>query len=121
VFGHDYPTADGTCVRDYIHVADLATAHLLALEATGQSAGLCTAYNLGGGRGYSVREIIETASRVTGRRIATRMCPRRPGDPAVLIASSDRIKSALDWRPRFDQIDAIIESAWRWMTRSGRA
>jgi UDP-glucose 4-epimerase len=115
IFGDDYPTRDGTCVRDYIHVEDLAEAHVLALTALGGGAS-CQAFNLGnGGSGYSVNEIIEAARRVTGRAIPTRMAPRRAGDPAVLIAASDRIQQELGWRPR-RQLNEIITSAWTWMT-----
>jgi UDP-glucose 4-epimerase len=117
VFGTDYPTPDGTCVRDYIHVEDLAQAHVLALSAR-QTPGACLAYNLGcGGAGYSVYQVIETAARVTGRHIPVNRAPRRPGDPAVLVASSDRICRHLGWRPRRTGLDAIIASAWSWMRR----
>jgi UDP-glucose 4-epimerase len=112
VFGNDYPTPDGTCVRDYIHVIDLARAHVLALEAL--AAGRPSrAYNLGGGSGASVRQVIDVARRVTGRAIAVRDAPRRPGDPAVLVASSARIQSELGWRPAHESLDDIIASAWR--------
>lgn len=117
LFGEDYPTRDGTCVRDYIHVVDLARAHVLALEALAGGAAT-TAYNLGcGGDGYTVREVIDTARRVTGRDIAVRADGRRPGDPAVLVASSDRIAADLGWRPARQSLEEIIESAWRWMER----
>ena len=117
VFGTDYPTPDGTCVRDYIHVEDLARAHVLAVEAL-QTPTLCRAYNLGcGGRGYSVREVIDSAARVTGREIPVAAAPRRAGDPAVLIASSERITRELGWRPRHQQLDTIIASAWAWRER----
>lgn len=113
IFGEDYPTPDGTCVRDYIHVVDLARAHVLALAALEREAG---AFNLGcGGLGYSVRAVVESARRVTGRDIAVRVGPRRPGDPAVLVASSERIQQALGWRPQLGDLDAIVASAWRWM------
>jgi UDP-glucose 4-epimerase len=113
IYGDDYPTSDGTCIRDYIHVVDLARAHILALEVlNGRSA----IYNLGcGGDGYSVREVIETARRVTGKEIPVRIGRRRAGDPAVLIASSDKIKGELGWQPQFQNLAVIIESAWRWM------
>jgi UDP-glucose 4-epimerase len=117
VFGNDYPTPDGTCVRDYIHVEDLARAHVLALGALDRD-GVCEAYNLGcGGRGYSVREVIETAARVTGKPIPEKIAARRPGDPAVLIASSDRIRRDLGWVPRRADLQQIIESAWTWTRR----
>ena len=119
VFGTDYPTPDGTCVRDYIHVEDLARAHVLALGA-GDRGGVCAAYNLGcGGDGYSVRQVIDTAARVTGRSISVEVGPRRPGDPAVLIASSRAIRRDLGWEPRHQRLDAIVSSAWNWMMRRG--
>lgn len=119
VFGDDYQTRDGTCVRDYIHVLDLAEAHVLALHALRRESG-CFAFNLGcGGDGYTVREVIDTVQRVTARQVTTRIVARRPGDPPVLIASSDRIQRALGWTPRFQQLETIVESAWRW--RSMRA
>jgi UDP-glucose 4-epimerase len=113
IYGDDYPTADGTCIRDYIHVVDLARAHILALDVLSERSAI---YNLGcGGDGYSVRDVIDTARRVTGKEIPVRMGPRRPGDPAVLIASSDKIKSELGWRPQFQDLGLIIESAWNWL------
>jgi UDP-glucose 4-epimerase len=115
VFGDDYPTRDGTCVRDYIHVSDLAAAHVLALEALRPGDPL-RVYNLGcGGDGYTVREVIDVAERVTRHAVPVRMGPRRAGDPAVLIASSDRIMRDLGWRPRHQDIGDIVESAWRFM------
>jgi UDP-glucose 4-epimerase len=111
IFGEDYPTPDGTCIRDYIHVTDLATAHVLALAALER--GSC-AYNLGYGSGYSVLEVVEMARQVTGRAIPTESAPRRPGDPPVLIASSDLLMRDLGWQPRASELDLIIESAWRW-------
>ena len=120
VFGTDYPTPDGTCVRDYIHVEDLARAHVLALNASDR--GLCRAYNLGcGGDGYSVRQVIDTAARVSRRRIPVEVGPRRPGDPAVLIASSRAIRLDLGWEPRHQQLEAIVSTAWSWMLRRGVA
>jgi len=113
IFGDDYPTPDGTCIRDYIHVIDLARAHILALDVLSERSAI---YNLGcGGDGYSVRNVIETAKRITGKEIKVRMGPRRAGDPAVLIASSDKIKSDLGWQPQFQDLGVIIESAWKWM------
>ena len=115
VFGDDYPTRDGTCVRDYIHVVDLARAHILALDILDKRSSI---YNLGcGGEGYTVREVIETAKEVTGRDIPIEVGPRRPGDPAVLIASSDKIKKELGWQPALQELRVIIESAWVWMQR----
>lgn len=117
IFGEDYPTSDGTCVRDYIHVIDLARAHVMALDVlTDRSA----VFNLGcGGEGYSVREVIDVARDVTGAAIETRVAARREGDPAVLIASSDRIREQLGWKPEFQDLRTIIESAWNWMERNG--
>jgi UDP-glucose 4-epimerase len=113
VFGQDYPTKDGTCIRDYIHVHDLAEAHLLALGALSDSRSR-QIYNIGNGQGFSVLEVIESVRRVTGRRIAVEECPRRPGDPAVLVASSEKIKAELGWKPRFEDLDQIVASAWEW-------
>jgi UDP-glucose-4-epimerase GalE len=112
IFGTDYPTADGTCVRDYIHVDDLAEAHRLALERLERGRGLC--YNLGIGRGYTVREVIRTAEAVTGKKVPVKEGPRRPGDPPVLVASSDKIQRELGWQPRYRDLQGIIETAWRW-------
>jgi UDP-glucose 4-epimerase len=112
VFGDDYPTRDGSCVRDYVHVVDLARAHILALEAL--DAGSRT-YNLGCGGGFTVREVIEVARDVTGRPIPVTIAPRRHGDPAVLVASSERIRRDLGWKPRFETLREIVGSAWRWM------
>jgi len=111
IYGHDYPTPDGTCVRDYIHVADLAEAHILALQALDR--GSCT-YNLGNGQGYSVRQVIDTARQVTGHPIPTVDGPRRPGDPPVLVASSARIRRELGWKPRYPALRDIIQTAWDW-------
>lgn len=113
IYGEDYPTRDGTCVRDYIHVIDLARAHILALKVVDQSSRI---YNLGcGGAGYSVREVIEAAREVTGKDIPMRIGARRAGDPAVLVASSEKIKRELGWTPKYQDLSVIIESAWRWM------
>jgi UDP-glucose 4-epimerase len=113
IFGTDYPTTDGTCIRDYIHVSDLACAHVLALEALTKCSPLI--YNLGNGRGFSVREVIESARRVTGRPIHVIESPRRAGDPAVLVASAEKIRRELGWVPEHPDLDSIIESAWAWM------
>jgi len=111
IYGTDYPTPDGTCIRDYIHVRDLADAHLLALRhLDGES----LHFNLGNGRGYSVREVMDTVRTVTGVDFEVREAGRRPGDPAILVASSARIVEALGWQPRFPSLAAIIESAWNW-------
>ncbi len=125
IFGTDYPTPDGTCVRDYIHVSDLARAHLLALDALeGQDSKSPNAvaaespaplvYNLGNGQGFSVREVVEVARKVTGHPIPVIESARRPGDPAVLIASSEKIRRELGWKPEFPGLHSILESAWRW-------
>lgn len=112
IFGKDYPTKDGTCIRDYIHVRDLADAHLLALDALGQKDRMI--YNLGNGQGFTVLEVIESVRRVTGKPIPVEECERRPGDPAVLVASSEKIKAELGWKPQFAELDKIIASAWQW-------
>ncbi len=111
IFGDDYPTPDGTCIRDYVHVVDLAQAHILTLEALD---GGSRTYNLGNGRGYSNRELVETARQVTGHPIPCEIGPRRPGDPAVLVAASARIRSELGWAPRHSELETIIGSAWEW-------
>lgn len=112
IFGDDYPTPDGTCVRDYIHVLDLAQAHILALQAlqNGQS----RTYNLGNGQGYSILEVIEVARKITGHPIPAEIGPRRPGDPAVLIASADSIRQELGWQPQCSDLETIIGDAWHW-------
>ena len=111
IFGNDYPTPDGTCIRDYIHVNDLAQAHILALQALDQGS---RTYNLGNGNGYSNMEVLQTAEAVTGRKIAWEFGPRRPGDPALLVAGSERIKRELGWKPRFSSLRDIISTAWEW-------
>jgi len=113
IFGMDYDTPDGTCIRDYIHVTDLAHAHLLALQKLEQG-GYSEVYNLGNGEGYSVKEVIEVARKVTGRKIAVIESPRRPGDPSRLIASSEKIKRELGWEPRFRDLETIVKTAWNW-------
>jgi len=117
VFGADYPTRDGTCVRDYVHVSDLARAHVAALESLERRETECDAFNVGSGTGYTVREVIDAAVRVTGRAVPLTMGPRRPGDPAVLVAGADRIKETLRWAPEHITLESIVESAWRWMVR----
>ena len=112
IFGTDYPTPDGTCVRDYIHVDDLALAHLLALEKL--TPGMELHYNLGIGHGYSVREVIRACEEVTGKMVPVKEGPRRAGDPAVLIASSERIQKELGWKPRYVELRGIVETAWKW-------
>jgi UDP-glucose-4-epimerase GalE len=113
VFGTDYATDDGTCLRDYVHVTDLASAHVLALDSL-RSGAPSTVYNLGNGRPTSVLAVLKAVERVSARAVPHRVGPRRAGDPAVLFASSDRIKAELGWRPRFEEIDVIVETAWRW-------
>ena len=113
IYGDDYPTRDGTCVRDYIHVVDLARAHIRALDILGERSAI---YNLGcGGDGYTVKEVIDTARTVTGREIPVRVGARRAGDPALLVASSDKIRRELGWSPQFQDLRLIIESAWAWL------
>jgi UDP-glucose 4-epimerase len=111
IFGDDYPTDDGTCVRDYIHVADLAQAHILALKAIDEKSRV---YNLGNGKGFSVEEVVETARQITGHPIPTKIGPRRAGDPPILIASSEKIRRELNWQPKFPGLHQIVESAWNW-------
>jgi UDP-glucose 4-epimerase len=115
IFGTDYPTKDGSCIRDYIHVIDIAQAHLLALGKVEELSG--RAYNLGNGAGFSVLETVAAAKRITKKDIPTRISPRRAGDPAVLVASSERAKAELGWQPHFADLDAIIESAWQWLKK----
>ena len=112
IYGDDYATADGTCVRDYVHVSDLAEAHLLALEKLETEGRLI--FNLGNGQGFSVREVIDSARRVTGQAIPAEVYPRRPGDPAVLVASSEKAIRELGWRPRYAKLDDIVRTAWVW-------
>jgi len=116
IYGDDYTTPDGTCIRDYIHVSDLADAHLLALKALESEAAAKSrlVYNLGNGHGFSVREVIESARRVTGHAIPAELHPRRPGDPAVLVAGSEKAIRELGWKPRYTQLDEIIRTAWVW-------
>jgi UDP-glucose-4-epimerase GalE len=113
VFGEDYPTADGTCLRDYIHVMDLADAHLLALHALDRGAP-SDAFNVGTGTPHSVREVIDTVSRVVGKPVAWEPAPRRPGDPAVLYAAADRAQNELGWRPNYADLEVIVRHAWQW-------
>jgi UDP-glucose 4-epimerase len=114
VFGDDYDTQDGTCIRDYVHVLDLAQAHILALRALDQGS---RTYNLGNGRGFSVNQVIETAREVTGHSIPAQVGPRRPGDPAILIAGSERIQRELGWQPQYPDLKGIIDGAWQWHSR----
>ncbi len=118
VFGTDYETPDGTCVRDYIHVADLAEAHLLALRAL--DTGFSGPYNLGNGRGFTVLEVIRSVERVTGKPLPWKAAERRPGDPPRLVASSARARADLGWNPRLAELDSMVESAWRWMRANPR-
>jgi UDP-glucose 4-epimerase len=114
IYGTDYPTRDGTCVRDYIHVIDLAQAHILALGALDKGSRM---YNLGNGQGFTVKEVIEAARRVTGHPIPAVAGPRRPGDPAILVASSEKLTRDLGWKPRYTDLESIIRSAWDWHRR----
>ena len=123
IYGDDYATPDGTCIRDYIHVSDLADAHVLALksletEAAGKQRLI---FNLGNGQGFSVREVIESARRVTGHQIPAEVHPRRPGDPAVLVASSEKAIRELGWKPRYAQLDEIVRTAWVWHQKRYKA
>ena len=113
IYGDDYPTNDGTCTRDYIHVTDLADAHILAVDSL-RKGNVSSTYNLGNGRGFSVKEVIDTARKVTGIDIKTEITKRRAGDPAVLIASSDKAMKELRWHPKFNSLENIISSAWNW-------
>ncbi len=119
VFGDDYPTPDGTCLRDYIHVSDLADAHVRALE-TLAGTGTSGAYNLGTGQPQSVRDVIHAVERVTGRTVPWTLAPRRPGDPAVLYASADKARAAFGWTPRFPSLDDIVRTAWTWRSAHPR-
>jgi len=116
IFGNDYPTPDGTCVRDYIHVLDLAQAHILALRAL-QAGGPSRKYNLGNGRGYSILELLEVARKITGHPIPIDFGPRRSGDPATLIASSEAIRQELGWQPQHSDLEKIVSDAWEWFRR----
>ncbi|MGM0498729.1 MAG: UDP-glucose 4-epimerase GalE [Bacillota bacterium] len=118
IFGDDYPTRDGSCIRDYIHVNDLAAAHVLAVEALAEGKE-SSIYNLGNGEGYSVKEVIDTVKEVTGREFEVEVSDRRAGDPAVLIASSDKIQKELDWQPDYTELEKIISTAWNWHKSGG--
>lgn len=118
VLGSDYPTPDGTCVRDYVHVLDIADSHLRALENIDRVGG--EAFNVGNSRGYSILEVIETAARITGRKIPQQLCPRRSGDPAVLVASKEKLKTTLGWEAQHSSLDEIISSAWAWKQQHPR-
>ena len=118
IYGNDYDTPDGTCVRDYVHVSDIAAAHILALKAT--AVGRMAAYNIGLGQGYSVREVVRAAEEVTGRKIPVRIAPRRSGDPSVLCASPAKLKRELGWEPRHSELMEIIRGAWEWKKRHPR-
>lgn len=112
IFGHDYPTPDGTCVRDFIHVLDIADSHLRALEEIDRVPG--ETFNVGNSRGYSNLEVVQTAERITGRKVHHKLSPRRPGDPAVLVASNEKLKRFLGWEARHSSLEEIIQSAWEW-------
>jgi UDP-glucose 4-epimerase len=111
IFGNDYNTPDGTCVRDYIHVLDLAQAHILALRNLDKGS---RTYNLGNGKGYSIMQVVETARQITGHPIPVEIGPRRPGDPDILIADSEQIRQDLGWQPQYPDLYDIIQSAWKW-------
>ena len=113
IFGDDYSTSDGTCVRDYVHVSDVADAHVLALHAI-EGGAKSSVYNVGTGTPHSVRQVVASVERITGKVVSCTICGRRPGDPPVLYASSDRLLNELSWKPRFRDIDSIIDTAWRW-------
>ena len=113
IFGDDYPTHDGTCIRDYIHITDLADAHIKALEYL-KNGGKSTYYNLGNGNGFSVKEVIDTVEKVVGSPVKKQVVERRPGDPASLVASSEKIQKELGWKPKYDTLDSIVASAWKW-------
>jgi UDP-glucose-4-epimerase GalE len=114
IHGTDYPTRDGTCIRDYVHVADLADAHVLALRYLAKNPG-ASAFNLGNGGGFTVREVIAAAEQVTGRKIRVRSGPRRPGDPPALVGNAALARRKLGWKPRYRELEAIIATAWRWL------
>jgi UDP-glucose 4-epimerase len=113
IFGDDYPTPDGTAVRDYIHISDLSAAHLLALEHL-RNDKQSEFINLGNGQGFSVKEVVETARRITGKNIEAKIAPRRAGDPSKLVADAKKAREVLGWNPQFPDIESIIESAWKW-------
>lgn len=115
VYGTDYPTADGTCVRDYVHILDIAQAHALAVERISEFSGRI--YNIGNGHGFSVQQVLDAAAQVVGRKINYRAAPRRPGDPAALVASSERIRKELGWNPQFSSLEEIVRTAWNWKQR----
>jgi UDP-glucose-4-epimerase GalE len=119
VYGDDYPTPDGTCVRDYVHVVDLAAAHVLALEYAAQG-GAHRAFNLGNGRGFSVEQVVDAVRRVSGTDFEVAVKPRRPGDPPVLVAAAERARGELGWRPQLDDLDTIVGTAFEWMRRHPR-
>ena len=114
IYGQDYPTPDGTCIRDFIHVRDLGDAHLLALDATGEGDPSLEVYNLGSAAGFSVREVVEAARRVTGRAVPARPVKRRIGDPPVLVASSRRARRELGWQPEHSTLERMLADAWAW-------
>jgi UDP-glucose 4-epimerase len=115
VFGHDYSTPDGTCLRDYVHVQDIADAHILTLDQLDRLSG--QVFNVGNSRGYSVKEVLDSVQRVTGSPVRTVSAPRRAGDPAVLVASSEKLRRELGWKPRFSDLDSIVRTAWAWKQR----
>jgi UDP-glucose 4-epimerase len=116
IYGDDYDTPDGTCIRDYIHVTDLADAHVRALEFMESNAGFY-AYNLGNGNGFSVKQVIDTAATVTGKKIPVEIVERRAGDPPVLVGDAKKINKDLDWEPKYTDLEEIIQTAWNWNKR----
>jgi UDP-glucose 4-epimerase len=115
IFGDDYPTPDGTCVRDYVHVSDIAQAHIRAMHALNE--GRSGVFNIGSGTGYTVKQVLQTVEQITGKKVPVVIGPRRAGDPAVLVASNDKLSSELGWRPRRSSLGDIVGSAWSWKQR----
>jgi UDP-glucose 4-epimerase len=120
IFGNDYATADGTCIRDYVHVSDICGAHVLALDYM-NNGGASQCFNIGNGSGYSVAEVVAASSRLIGHPIPAKHAARRAGDPAVLVASSDKVRREMGWQPKYHRLEAIIESAWNWHHDGARA
>ena len=119
IFGEDYPTPDGTCVRDYVHVTDLAQAHILAVESL-LAGGASNRFNVGTGTGFSIRQVIDSVERVTGKKVPFTVGPRRAGDPPELVADSRKLKATLGWKPEFAELDRIVETAWQWAGKAAK-